>query len=828
MFTQLITVIVIFLTSFLPFIFTFTSLNIFNIFYTKRNSNNYISKRNLNSYINQLYKSCDNLRSKHDTDTNYCYFPLIYLDINMNVKDNTVEDNNNNRNKDELINKIKNKNKYFTVNKNNTNIIKFNADVYSVQFNDKGVLDENSCKKVEELSNVNLFNSDRYSFDYNEGIFNNLSLKDFKINKNLDDGNNDSLVVSWRDKEDNSDSFIIENVFSKTNLIEEPPMTTDELIENFQSNRNNYDHKVKVYTMSNFKYNYHNVIEKMQKVIQDLNYKSMKVRHYDVKSNAVNNCLHLHDGFWPDSSDVTDINLDILEFIEKKGTPAYIGKPIKGYILCKNGKNLGNYKCDDSEFSVYGGKGKCWDTDKHTLTCMSKWIGYRFALPEINNQYVVCKEFDKTTNNNYTIKKCFRGKIFNEKLQMCVNESLYQIHNNIIDSHNHIHNNCLKHEVKISKYDRYGNNKPENKLIKFNNLNFICADPRCLEKNPIWEYVDYDCINEFDHINLVKYPGSILKCDETTLRVKRTTLQIPRFKLIYEPIESFRGLYVTYYLPTLCFEYVIDYCGKGEVKTIFPQTWKDIDSALFKKQKLRVSHKIFGPMMDFCALSLHTHVFNSRISGPRDYSLCTVAECCVPEVLDDNELRAIEQSISISKLPFFACSWVEKRKLFKWDSDKKIFIIHRIFDTAIGIYSNHLYKRSLKDNLLFQFDKYIEPTTNYQFDYESLYNYSNDITNPSTILGYTWRKSLKLNRKDDVGSETVLTSTNENDDKKKDDDDKTRTISPSAGKDGKDDKDEQGSSNTFTDSLSIAINFKSFPTSITLLNDKSVRLHSQM
>lgn len=709
---------------FLPFAYLFTAVNLLDLYYDQsggRSDDRNEKTGKLPKGVEKMYHQCISIGSHISEGITTCYIPKLYVDVKSKETSDEAS----------VVEGRDSETKFTsTVDIATGYTITIQADVYAIDLNKTGGFASESYRKIDRLSNITLDFQKSYLFDYETGAFRADSIDGLLYgNENENDNEAKSLTVIWRDEERVEHSVDIAHV---EDAFSHKPRIGDSMSRLTRGNSGRGNSISDGGRTKN--------LNKNRSSLTRVRGKSIDAKHYETKTKV--HCSDLTDGFWPDATKRDSLTLDVVRSIESANMPINMTEPLRDYMLCKDGVKIKEFKCNEDE--VYAGQGNCWRVDDHGLECLERWAGFGYPLKTDPRSYIVCRPFDRLRTNydTFTCKGSLHN-VFDVDVQSCVDArlrcqsttySLTTVHDRDVASSDpgmERHSfECLDGEIRTLTSSGKS----------------ICADPACY-KNRYVEYIDEECINEFDHVNFVKFPGAVFRCN-AQLRLERFALPLPWFRRCVESMSGFDGLYSTYYLPLLYFAYDGDENSRGgeslvKVVTRYAETLRDLPHDLFTKGKVRVSHKRFGQMMDFCALSLHTHV-KKMAEGMADDgtgSLCTIPECCIPEVLDDIELKQIQ----MSPKPYYACSWVQKTKLFIWNDLQKRFLMYMQFDKAVGLYSNALNRLHATTNVLFEFNSSREPHSNTQFDTDEVKGFANDSVNPSCILGYFWKRVITYN-----------------------------------------------------------------------------------
>lgn len=251
----------------------------------------------------------------------------------------------------------------------------------------------------------------------------------------------------------------------------------------------------------------------------------------------------------------------------------------------------------------------------------------------------------------------------------------------------------------------------------------VCADNRCL-RDP--DYHEIRFVRNGLVTGAPRVPGLLRRCHPKTFTLEFEHNEEPGFGLYKEYGFAVSGLYAELCLPSHAYLSERD-SGSGRWRTgmVFPKSIRDLPPR-YLGSKLRVRSDRYDTLLDFCRFSVHCHVG----SESRQLTVCCKRLCSRPEPLTRIELRAIK--VVAANEPYYACSWLEKRILFKWHVGEERFEPFLAFNSAIAVYNG--------------FGVRHDPSSTVPFGLRCWKTPDEDVTNadeiyfksPMNLAGYKW------------------------------------------------------------------------------------------
>lgn len=266
----------------------------------------------------------------------------------------------------------------------------------------------------------------------------------------------------------------------------------------------------------------------------------------------------------------------------------------------------------------------------------------------------------------------------------------------------------------------------------------VCADERCI-RDPNYARIHFVRNRIALDGSAPDVPGLVKRCRPDALTLDFESNDEPEYVLFKDRRFGVSLLYAEVYLPSHVYRSVRDReTGKRRVDIVFPKTTDDLPHGYFgSADKLRVGSSRYDSLLDFCRYSIHTHVRD----GTSKLNVCCKRLCSRPEALTKMELWKIK--IAAATEPYYTCSWLEKRLLFKWHVGEERFEPYLSFDYAIGVYSGPIVRH--------------DPFTTKPFAFRCWKTPDEDVPNadeiyfrsPINVAGYKWYEPTSTDRENE-------------------------------------------------------------------------------
>lgn len=266
-------------------------------------------------------------------------------------------------------------------------------------------------------------------------------------------------------------------------------------------------------------------------------------------------------------------------------------------------------------------------------------------------------------------------------------------------------------------------------------VSIMCADKRCLRDPDYFEIYHVQNRNTPTR-GVSRVPGLLKRCNSETFVLDFVRNEEPEYSLVREYGFTASGLYAEVLIPSHIYQSVRDeLTGRLRANILLPKTLHDLPRGyLVQGSKLRVRSEQYDTLLDFCRFSIHTHVGG----GERKLSVCCKRTCSRPEPLTKIELLAIK--CVASNEPYYACSWLEKRILFKWHVGEEKFEPYLCFSNAIAVYNGLDVRHDSSTTVPFSFRCWKTP------DEEVMTADEIYFTSPINLAGYKWYEPTSLDR----------------------------------------------------------------------------------
>lgn len=267
----------------------------------------------------------------------------------------------------------------------------------------------------------------------------------------------------------------------------------------------------------------------------------------------------------------------------------------------------------------------------------------------------------------------------------------------------------------------------------------VCADRRCLQ-NPQYFQIHYVPNRTAPKGGTIRrVPGMLKCCNADTFTLDYYRKEEPDYKLVREYRFTVSDLYAEVFLPTHLYRDVRDAeTGRRRAEAIAPGTVDDLPLGyLSDGNKLRVRSEVYDELLEFCRFSIHAHADGNALMR-----VCCNRLCSRPEPLTRTELRAIKRAAASE--PYYACSWLEKRVLFKWHVGEERFDPFLLFDNAIAVYNGLESRHDPKTTALFAFRCWKTPDEEVT-NADEIY-----FRSPINVAGYKWYEPTSRDRDNEV------------------------------------------------------------------------------
>lgn len=268
----------------------------------------------------------------------------------------------------------------------------------------------------------------------------------------------------------------------------------------------------------------------------------------------------------------------------------------------------------------------------------------------------------------------------------------------------------------------------------------VCADKRCIN-DPTYFEIEFSK-NPIDLKILTRVPHLLKRCDSESYVLDFIRNEEPIYRIVKEYPFVVSSLCAEVVLPSHFYLSVWnEESGRRHVRTVVPESSDDLLPLCGQKgkDKLRVQIEIYESLLDFCRFSIHTHIRNKGV-------VCCKTLCSRPEPLTSIELSAIKRVAA--QEPYYTCSWLEKRILFKWHVGKERFDPYLVFDRAIAVYNDSFNRHDPNVFRLFSFEIWKSPDQSV-LNADEIY-----FRSPINLAGYKWFEPARNDRENEQRYET--------------------------------------------------------------------------